>query len=72
MSMVVRSTVHLVHDGNKLVVVEGVWLRHPSDGWKLSELCCEWHKGILVLIFRRGVCVGLLPPVQVIGTRRWK
>ena len=60
MSMVVRCSAHLLRDGNTLVVVEGVLLRHMIDDWKLSELCCEWRKGILVLIFRRGVCVGLL------------
>ena len=41
-----------------------------SEWWLevTSELSCEWHKGILVLIFRRGMCVGRLPLVQVIGT----
>ena len=58
----------MFHDGNTFVVIEGVWLRHPSDDRKLSELCCELHKAILVLRSRRGVCVGLLPSVQVIGT----
>ena len=39
---------HLVHDGNTSVVVEGVWLRHPSCGWKLSELSYEAMSSIRV------------------------